>query len=117
MLKGCFLLSIKYTALPSLCAKIERAFPLLCFLVIFLISAFALGLPLKNITAASENAHFKCALPILAPEVYSGPHVKTDFQFFLVTYFKNNNPVESQKYMAKIFFLCILFKNHGKGFR
>jgi hypothetical protein len=66
--KGVRRLSMKYTARASRAAIIARLFPLPCLAARRARSAWAGLFARKKHTAASENAHFKCALPIFAPE-------------------------------------------------
>ena len=66
--KACSRRSMWYTARASLWAKIVSAFPLPCFCVSRATYRCATGFLRKHRTAASENAHFKWALPIFVPE-------------------------------------------------
>ena len=65
--KASLFLSMKYTARPSLWARMDRAFDLPCFLMSLSSNLFAGSLPLGKKTAASEKAHLRWTFPILAP--------------------------------------------------
>ena len=62
-----FLLSIQYTVRPRRAERIEIAFALPCLCSILATYFFAAETSRIFRTAASEKAHFRCALPILLP--------------------------------------------------
>src|SRR5712692_79014 len=61
-------LSMKYTARAIFAAMIARLLPLPCLAIRRARNACAGLLARRKHTAASENAHLRCALPILRPE-------------------------------------------------
>jgi hypothetical protein len=62
-------LSMYETARASFWARMVQAFPVSCFLCKRARYVCAAGWSRRNNTAASEKAHFRWALPLLAPEV------------------------------------------------
>src|SRR3990172_5668050 len=63
--------SMSWTARPILCARIESAWPWPCFFSSRARSVLPSVVCRRNSTAASEKAHFRWTLPILAPPIPS----------------------------------------------